>query len=442
MSRKARTPKSKSPWVRTRGTGLTSGGYVVGQQWNWNSSTNAWVLSNANFSNHNTWDEEIFTQDVVTPGYADLQKQGAIINNAYRHAEVNVESTPCTRYQISDAGVNITMWTNQCFTWNPGAVNAPDYTTQYSRALNAASAVAWGGVEKPQVDGLVSIGELGENLQMFSDLCKGGLALLTKLEQIKARASKMSAREHASALNNAYLTFTYGIKPLLRDIDNISAACRSGESPYRRTSRGFGSFSATWDQTVTSFLDHTVTAHFAQMVDVRAFVLYDTIPPKTTMERFNRKWGMRMSDIPVAAYQLYPYSFVADMYSNLGNMLRSYVNIVGNNGASPTRILTSGYTVHETLTGYCDAAKTRPASMCSIGGLHSSFTRQTKTRTPGLPYPSLSWKPNLWNDLVIQGVGGRTGQAVINTASLIAQRLLTHKPSMATPPTGNPARAS
>jgi len=120
---------------------------VVGQQWSWNSGTNAWVLSNANFSNHNTFVEEIYTRDVVTPGYANLQKQGVIINNAYQHVEVNVESTPCTRYQISDAGVNVTMWTNQCFTWNPGAVNAPDYTTQYDRALNAASAAAWGCVE-------------------------------------------------------------------------------------------------------------------------------------------------------------------------------------------------------------------------------------------------------------------------------------------------------
>jgi hypothetical protein len=117
-----------------------------------------------------------------------------------------------------------------------------------------------------------------------------------------------------------------------------------------------------------------------QTVKVRANILY---------EIDNRQhFGLSFQEIPIAVWELLPYSFVADWFFNIGDYVQAITPKPG------VKLLGGSYTVEidaksegsTTLTG----TNTSAFSVNTPGSYPTSISRQVKYRVPGMGRPTLT----------------------------------------------------
>lgn len=254
--------------------------------------------------------------DVNTPNFRELQRKGLIVNNEMSRLE--------TTYSGSDSGWKFRFqsgsdwWEGECLSnWCLNFVGPPVHLSlpSYQPLIDAASTDALAGIVAPDVQGLVSVAELGKTLSMLRSPMAG---LQDLVSRVRRRNPRLSFRQAAEA---SYLEFRYGWRPLLYEIESITKAV-SKEYRNRLTSRAMRSAS---DSASTSWItgsESAIKIQYSQTttrdVRVRCGVLYEH-----TLA-FEDVWGVRLSDIPAAAWELVPYSFVVDWFTNVS----SYLNAV------------------------------------------------------------------------------------------------------------------
>lgn len=227
---------------------------------------------------------------------------------------------------------------------------AMDIPNLRRRAGTAAKA----NVNAPEVEGLVTLGELRESIELLRNPVKAITDYIRK-DQRRLRKHLVREREFLAnqgktfaavkqlvrnglnnpelkALSSAYLTVRYGIMPAVREAQDIVTAIQSLQHkvPERHTARGF----VTESDTVTrngpngsfSKWNFTSTDTTTQEVEIRAGILYEV--------RTKDTFGMSISQIPAAAWNLVPLSFMTDWSWNVGNYLsaitpRMGINVLG-----------------------------------------------------------------------------------------------------------------
>lgn len=201
------------------------------------------------------------------------------------------------------------------------------------------------------VQGGVVFGELKETIHMIhgaASLLGGGITsyfgVLKKARRSLRNASKTTKLEF---LRNQYLTYTYGWGPLVSDIKSGAEALaryrlqRPERTPVRANASEEKQISKTqWGGTIGS-LGFGCRNQVTDLTDCVIYGAYDTSVPESS-HPFDLS-GLGLRDFIPTIWELIPYSFLVDYFTNIGTIISaySYVN---------TGVVYSGMTTKVTRT--------------------------------------------------------------------------------------------
>lgn len=346
--------------------------------------------------------EEMY--DVKTANFQALIRAGAIINNPMIHIydswtrgdiswsgskPANCPSTPYKDYTFE--GTNNSLPVSPLLPIDQDLLNS-----LVAEASTAAKAKLYSSL----VPGLVILGELRETLQLLRSPLGGITKIIGK--------SKGSVRGLAEAARTSWLAGRYGWRPALHDIEQIMEATVKRDRK-RLTARSNASSTSTASSTISliaaSHANSTSVRECQHSYSVRCGVLANV---KTDSGYVS---GLRLRDIPSAAWNLLPYSFVVDWFLNVGNYIEASVTS-GNVEILAEWVSTdiiSNQTETITPGQYSDYTD-NPTSPAVNVRYH-----RVKQRAPGLPDPSLTFKTRSINSL-LSGKDWR----VIDTIALLS----------------------
>jgi hypothetical protein len=303
--------------------------------------------------------------DVVTPRYTTKIAQGEIVNNPCHSTKVTY-SVDSTGYEHYFPGYPGLCSSNPGGAWkdtNPSLLGrifgALDWKGELAVKDNIpqvdmdseASTKALSYVKAPDVDSLVSIAEMREAfrtirnpIKAFTDLTrKYQSAIKTEKRRQKKRAQQLriaqggtlrrlanksvsTADERALLIakgaGNQYLTWLYGIRPIMQDVDGTLDALFHQEINERYTARGSSKWSdQTVDEVTTSIGNPLTSATMRRTVTIeathRAGLLYQ--------HNFDLgdRLGLQATQVPAALWELVPFSFVVDWAVNVGETIQA-----------------------------------------------------------------------------------------------------------------------
>lgn len=321
--------------------------------------------------------------DVVTPSFRLLRAKGEIINTPMDWYSDTFSGGDTgwriRRYLGQDQyGVDIYSTGDCGGNWNIVQYGIPLHldvglTDIKSEAITAARA----GISSPEVQGLVSAIELKKTLKMLANPMKG------LREYIFSRKSHRKGSPPLwEVARDSWLEYRYGWRPFMMEADAILQSLGK-EYSKRQTSRATradtGNATSTWTAS-SGGLNMTFETTTTRTLKVRAGVLYEH------RGSFDQTYGLRLSDIPSAAWELVPYSFVVDWFVNVGDFIESITPKAG------VLHLAEFVTVSETLDTDRRAVNVALAGFEVMRNTSGSDRRITKSfaRIPSLPQPSLS----------------------------------------------------
>lgn len=173
---------------------------------------------------------------------------------------------------------------------------------------------------------ILGAAEVGLNfLKVAQDLKKGRLKQAVRDKNQLARISK----NYYKALSNAWLEYSFGIKPMVADIKNIGASIQSHLDKVGHTvelSAGARS-TVTIDNGYTAgYQDQAVSLTFGCKTEHVYSALYKgayttKVIANNDYGAIQDHYGLHLSSLPSLAYELLAFSWVFDYFTNLGTYL-------------------------------------------------------------------------------------------------------------------------
>lgn len=280
------------------------------------------------------------------------------VNPKWKH---NVEAgldagSPYKRYLINQ--VTKSQWCNWCYreyVWSVPTARywwAPHQQTGHMALYRLRNELPWGGVSVSKAmegratiaflnkartvitpfQALPFLGELKETIEMIkrplSGLRKANRRYALEARRLNRRLKKTN--ELLAGLNDSYLEWTFGVKPLLADIEAIYDATKAllvaepKDTPISvtfhddvlgvKTSLKFG---YVWASYAGDAYASVVRTHTKLQIKgaVRATATHPLI------DRAKPLLGIRLEEFVPTVWELLPYSFVADYFANVGMIL-------------------------------------------------------------------------------------------------------------------------
>lgn len=288
------------------------------------------------------------TEDVVTPKFHLRSKRGEVINNFFSSTKVEHKVESMGSWSIARiaacTGTNFksSLGTNYRQRLTVGKL-LPMTGSEFNGLENLATLAAtraWAAVQEPSVQGLVEMAELSKTMRMLFRTSRHVKQLLDKAKGRKSKDSR-SKQSLGSFISENWLAYRYGWTPLLRTIDDAYKAIAVPSYSQRQTARGSSEGPKTTvsdtlvesDSFYTPSLARTNTAQRS----CRSGVLYTH--RFSTSDRF----GLSLQELPSAIWELFPYSFVADWFLNIGDYIRAMTPKVG------VRVLSSWTTIQDVV---------------------------------------------------------------------------------------------
>lgn len=236
--------------------------------------------------------------------------------------------------------------------------------------------------------GGVFLGELRETLNMIA---RPGAALRQGIGAYLAEAKKVARRNHYTdrgrLLTKTWLEYSYGWRPLFRDIDAGMEALATvnhtipdivvglardtvANPPYYRTTGGGGSVLGT----------ALFREQWTGSVRYLGCVAWES--KNKAREWESPKWGLTLSDFVPTVWNLIPYSFIVDYFSNVGDVLdaSSYGKVNLRWGVKSVR-LNSSVQMGRQLTSFNGLGPTESPIGASINCTLSQLAKWSFQRT-------------------------------------------------------------
>jgi hypothetical protein len=355
------------------------------------------------------------TTDVVTANYKALVSRGRVINNPFRSITVDVgHSWPGHQIQTnsgSGSTIKLRTWSHY---YNDiyGFPGSPwGHAEGLGDALRDACTEAAARVDRSDVDGLVEAGEARETMDLFNRQSWSLRRQVEKeLKYARKRGWKFPVNVPIAVMSNNWLRYRYGIAPLL-GLLNDTLVTGTRVRARRQTARGSASVHSTWEEQYPGggyyHPSSMWTVRGSITTSVRAGILYE-------YERWSNKYGFTPDKIPEAAWNLAPWTFVADWVWNTGEFISALTPRM-----NVARLATwHGYEsiINRVLTVEVGPVKSGFTVTQDCSGGYSSHTHTARIRRPGLLAPHWHAKEGALREII-------TSEKIVDAFALTSQLL-------------------
>lgn len=309
---------------------------------------------------------------------------------------------------------------------------ALSYPTADSKALSkfyskvrSAQATAQAGV---------MMGEIRETVALLRNPVRALSSEISGyIKNVKKRTKRASTRKAVQrAVSGSWLEFQFGVRPLLKDIDDIAHAL--GDMQYRDEFVSVRSEGV--EELVRSMTNNpSSVGPFPLLVTVRAIekgtVRYYGVCHRQSgggAAQLTQSLGLGMQDFLPTIYELIPWSFLVDYFSNLGDIVNAISTCTsGINWVSRT-IRGSVKTDCVGVINYAKFSADNPltTNIKSVSATGNpgmvQFEESSVSRSPlspnSLPLPALVFKSPLGKPIKLLNIGALLTQAVSAVTNL------------------------
>lgn len=343
------------------------------------------------------------TWDVETPNFRKRMRAGEIIVNGYSHAEEHWYNSGNGIIQWGPPSCPNGSWGTEEFDGphltlvcesNPlhGRLRPSWVLTQdeVNRTTDLAATKAWASSIGNDAQILVFLAELKKTIRMLVHPIENFSRFLDKVRRDKVRdpRSAVKALTVAEYLAMEWLTYRFGVRPLLSDIQSIVKAIHRPRKTGRTRAKGFAALERT--STVRKTIDwgrvrvtyDLVTTH---KLEVRCGFIYDA-------ELNTRDFlGFQFKNIPDTVWELISYSFVVDWFFNIGDWVKAltaYASTPTLGAFTSSKHSITVQRIHVSTVQVVFDGWTLKRPMSGTETLVYSY----KGRTPSIPPPSITRK--------------------------------------------------
>lgn len=269
------------------------------------------------------------------PGFREIIKHGGNATNA-----VNTQSL---RHVASSFSASASRWANPFWhgegTWQDeivGQVRVPSPTLPGSSS-NADNSAKSSFVKKANsmvtsLQGGVFLGELRETIHTIRHPLDGIRSLcgsyLSKLKKAKPGFKRAREKTKLDYLTSQWLELSYAIKPLLSDAKSAGEALAKVVTSHQSmdTIRGFGKDRVDFSAPGLSQLTQgaLVVNYRQSLYDEFEAYYYGALLAEGSGTQFNLDaFGLNLDQFLPTIVELIPYSFLADYFANIGNIVEA-----------------------------------------------------------------------------------------------------------------------
>lgn len=398
-----RTDDQRSSFVNTwRWTNTLSNPNPV-----WSTTTSVPVLGTSRTS-----------QDISTPQYRERVARGDVINNPFH----TVHTTIATAHEgvllakaepdgsTSYGDLRGPGWggadPRQLYSHRDEVLRRMEYEALVARMKMRVATATLAKKGAPEYSAGTFAGEIRETLSYLRNPFAGGMRLAASIERKLSRAGRPPQHRAGlltrrwdlpesgpvrKELSSIALEYMYGLRPLVREIEEILDRVQNGFR--QRPPRERVGASETIVVPVAFMIPDgnqsgiRMNTHVSATVSVtvKAGSLYHM---SHDLESSNRDWGIRLTDVPSTAWQLLPGSFVLDWFVGINSFIRALTPIAGlvTDAEWTVEHLTMALTAHSTdWTLWSDPAW----ASVSPGNGRSYLTYKEIRRSPAQLTPSI-----------------------------------------------------
>ena len=284
------------------------------------------------------------------PGFKRNRNKGRVVlgNLAVRHEErrftdayltYSVPSAEYTRVLTGDLASQVTgqVGLTSRLARDIGPIEMAIFTKAYAK-------VSDGSVMSGEI-----IADLADTIRMLRSPLGSSRKLLHRMcKDVKRRRFKRSSRSLSRAVADAWLEYRYGMKPLVLDINQTIdianqlqarkrlSVFRSGGEAEESLSQSFSGVVVPWwfGQSGSTRLKASGIIRTERKYRMNAGVIVEHLP-QTSLEQLASSLRLGVDAMPSTAWELVPFSFVADWFFNVGDWIAATnlpynINVKGN----------------------------------------------------------------------------------------------------------------
>lgn len=272
-------------------------------------------------------------EDVVTPNFAKLRRQGSIVMNPL---VMDTDTQGNTGTGFIKVGPHAS--------WSNGWVTIEgDMSTSVESALGSAMSLesdadmvkamaiinAYANLNSAPILGGEILGTLSETISMLRRPFSRSLELLAKIAKKRQRILK-SVRSSTKASADAWLEYRYGWRPIILDgmeIMRQAGVIQSRLVKARHVARGAAVRERSFTKPVSSAIFSSAyhaegTLTLTEKVRSSVGIIY-SMRAQSNYERVARTLGLTARDLPSTVWELMPWSFVGDWFVNTGDWIQA-----------------------------------------------------------------------------------------------------------------------
>lgn len=181
--------------------------------------------------------------------------------------------------------------------------------------------------------GGIFLGELTEAIRMIKNparALRGGLDdYLASLKKRKSGLNRVPPRRREATaqdiVSNTWLEYSFGWTPLINDIQNgveaVQKWAKDENRPYLVPVSAYGEQSAL-DSAKGAVTGTLLDIKYDRSITIKANVrFYGTVRTFNPKSQPFRHWGVSLSDVAPTIWELVPWSFLVDYFSNIGDIV-------------------------------------------------------------------------------------------------------------------------
>lgn len=368
--------------------------------------------------------EEMY--DTVTPGFDLIRKSGGIVNNSMkkhvRKYEYSTGTWNGTKHPLANEPTDHVTYSRHIGAYLDFHASTGNFVglvphlrmlTNPVRGASLASIEARARVSPVYVQSIVSVAELHKTVDLVAStvvklrrfrqaIVRGdGYNILRRIVGRNFKHNKPS-KDIASSTSSRWLEYRYGWLPLVYEVQGaVKALSPTREFKTRAVARGRKEFTRkeSWNAVHNGLFgsmgNFTFKYEQDEKLSCRAYCLFEADL------RFQTARDFGVTEVPLALWELVPFSFVVDWFVNVGDWITAMTPKLGVNILAEGVTVEHNRSIKRTIVGWSSGGTSGGFWQVSnaVGSLTDVYTENLKTRTPNLTnvfsFPPIDVKLNV-----------------------------------------------